>query len=333
VTPRSRALVCALLSLALSLAVSPASQARTYLPPQGKVFTGVAMGYDLSDFRRRIGHRPAVWEQFVSFDRGYTWAIRLARQEHTRLMLAVTTAPSQDQAGSISPGQIAAGRGDRWLMDLRRDVADFGAPVYLRFLGEMNNCHNAYAPVSCGGGSRGASYSARSFVRAWRRVAVIMRSTSGAQINARLRALHEHPLRVGAGELAPAQVAMVWSPMTGGSPLVSSLDPSRFWPGRRWTDWIGTSFYSKFPRFSGLSSYYARFAAHYRLPFMFAEWAMWDNGDPGFVRSVLGWTRAHRRTRMLVYNQGKRTNGPFRLRQFPSAASALRHGLHASLFL
>ena len=46
---------------------------RTYLPPQGKVFTGVAMGYGLSDFLQRSGHRPAVWEQFVSFDHGYTW--------------------------------------------------------------------------------------------------------------------------------------------------------------------------------------------------------------------------------------------------------------------
>lgn len=286
-SPRSRALVAALAS-AISLAVSPAAQARTYLPPQGKVFTGVAMGYDLSDFLRRSGHRPAVWEQFVTFNGGYSWAVRLARQENTRLMLALTTAPSQDSAGSISPGQIAAGRGDRWLVRLRRDLADFGLPVYVRFLGEMNNCHNAYAPLNCSGSSRGASYSARTFIRAWRRVTVIMRGTSGARIDARLRELHLRPLRVGVGALAPAKVAMVWSPMTGGSPLIGALDPARFWPGRRWIDWVGTSFYSKFPRFSGLSGYYARFAARYRLPFMFAEWAMWDNGDPGFVRSVLG---------------------------------------------
>ena len=31
------------------------------------MFTGVAMGYGLSDFLQRSGHRPAVWEQFVSF--------------------------------------------------------------------------------------------------------------------------------------------------------------------------------------------------------------------------------------------------------------------------
>jgi len=169
----------------------------------------------------------------------------------------------------------------------------------------MNNCHNAYAPLSCSGASRGSAYSVQAYVAAWRHVAKLMRG---------------------------ADVAMVWSPMTGGSPMVSSLDPQRFWPGRRWVDWIATSFYSKFPRFDWLTRYYERFSAHYRLPFMFAEWAMWENGDPGFVREVLSWTRAHRRTRMLVYNQGKRTNGPFRLGQFPSAASALRQGLTGNLF-
>jgi hypothetical protein len=289
------------------VAIPQSAGAVPLLPPAGKVFTGVAMGYDLSDFVHRTGHKPAVWEQFISWNHSYSWAIRLAEQQGTRLMLALSTAPGQDQAGTISPGAIAAGRGDRWLLALKRDLVDFDGPVYLRFLGEMNNCHNAYAPLSCSGASRGRAYSARAYIRAYRHVAKLLRAGG-------------------------AQIAMVWSPMTGGSPMVSSLDPSRFWPGRSYVDWVATSFYSKFPRFDWLSAYYARFAGRYRLPFMFAEWAMWENGDPGFVRSVLSWTRSHRRTRMLVYNQGKRTNGPFRLGQFPSAAGALRHGLSGNLF-
>ena len=307
----------------------------TLLPPKGKVFTGVAMGYSLGDFIRRTGHTPSVWEQFVSFGQSPEWAIRLAEGRRTRLMLALSTAPSQDAAGSISPGQIAAGHGDRWLVELRAELGDFGAPAYVRFLGEMNNCHNAYAPLSCSGASRGAGYSARAFIRAWKRVATIMRGQRAEDINRGLRRLHQHALRAGdlAYNLQPAQIAMVWSPMTGGSPLVGSLDPARFWPGSRWVDWVGTSFYSKFPRFSGLSGYYSRFAAGHHKPFMFAEWALWDNGDPSFVRGVLGWTRSHPRTRMLVYNQGKRTDGPFRLSHFPSAAGVLRNGLDGRSFL
>src|SRR3954469_15284450 len=128
----------------------------------------------------------------------YSWAVRLAAQERTRLMLAITTAPSQDRAGSISPGQIAAGRADRWLVRMRRDLAGFDLPVYLRFLGEMNNCHNAYAPLNCNGSSRGAAYSARSFVKAWKRVAVIMRGVGTRKIDAKRRGLREPALRADA---------------------------------------------------------------------------------------------------------------------------------------
>ncbi|MCW2991355.1 MAG: hypothetical protein JWM73_1949 [Solirubrobacterales bacterium] len=304
----------------------------TLLPAPGKVLTGVAMGYELDDFTQRAGRKPAVWEQFISFDRSFHWAIDLAEREDTRLMLAVSTAPGQDQAGSISPGAIAAGRGDRWLLTVRNAFAAFARPAYLRFLGEMNNCHNAYAPMSCNGASRGARYSAAAFIAAWRRTAAIMRGDSFPAINARLRALHQHALRAPAVPLVPAQIAMVWSPMTGGSPMVGALDPARFWPGRRWVDWVGTSFYSRYPNFDWLTTYYQRFAQRYRRPFMFAEWAMWENGDPGFVRSVLGWTRSHPRTRMLVYNQGKDPEGPFRLKHFPAAALALRLGLGSGLF-
>ena len=302
------------------------------LPPAGEVFTGVAMGDSLSDFVARTGRSPAVWEQFVAFNHNYHWAIDLAARAHTRLMLALSTAPGQDQPGSISPGAIAAGHGDRWLVGMRRRLAAFGAPVYLRFLGEMNNCHNAYAPLSCSGASRGSRYSARSFVAAWRRTATIMRGADAAAIDAQLAALHQPRLQTPASDLPAAQVAMVWSPMTAGSPAVGALEPARFWPGRRWADWVGTSFYSRFPNFGGLTPFYDRFAVGQRMPFMFAEWAMWSNPDPGFVRGVLSWTRAHRRTRMLVYNQGKNPHGPFRLAQFPAAASVLRKGLAASVF-
>lgn len=322
----------ALVVAAICLVVPHTADAVTLAPPKGKVFSGVAMGYDFKDFTRRTGRRPAVWEQFISFDRTFQWAIDLADRADTRLMLAVSTAGGQDQAGTISPGAIAAGRGDRWLLTVRNAFAAFGRPAYLRFLGEMNNCHNAYAPMTCSGVSRGSRYSTGAFVAAWRRTAAIMRGSSFGEINRTLRALHQHRLRAPAVPLVPARIAMVWTPMTGGSPMVSALDPARFWPGSRWVDWVGTSFYSKYPRFDWLSTYYRRFAQRYGKPFMFAEWAMWENGDPGFARSVLGWTHEHPLTRMLVYNQGKDPNGPFRLKRFPSAASVLRQGLASRRF-
>lgn len=300
------------------------------LPPEGKVFTGVAMGEDIEDFTRRSGQAPQVWEQFVAFDGGFRWAVDLARGAGTRLMLGISTAPGgQNSPGVISPAGIAAGRGDRWLSALRDELAGFGDPVYVRLMGEMNNCDNAYAPLSCSGASRGESHSARAFVAAWRRTAVILRGEHASGINAKLARLGQPPLQAAAPPRTPAPIAMVWTPMTAGSPMVAALDPAHFWPGDRWVDWVGTSFYSKFPRFDWLSRFYERFGGK---PFAIAEWAMWDNGDPGFVRELMAWVASHPRTRMHVYNQGKDPNGPFRLRRWPAAAQALRGGLDGRRF-
>src|SRR3954454_22590166 len=111
-------LACAC-ACAIFVAIPQTAGAVTLLPPHGKVFTGVAMGYNIADFQRRTGHRPAVWEQFIAWGHSYRWAIRLAKDAGTRLMLAISTAPSQDQPGTISPRAIAQGRGDRWLERLR----------------------------------------------------------------------------------------------------------------------------------------------------------------------------------------------------------------------
>jgi hypothetical protein len=291
------------------------------------------MGYELDDFAGRTGRRPDVWEHFVSVGRSYAWAVNLADRADARLLLHISTAPGgQDTAGAMSPREVSRGHADRWLLGLRSALAEAGRPAYVRFLGEMNNCHNAYAPLNCNGSSRGASHSAKAFIAAFRRVALIMRSGTRADVDRRLARLRLPALRGAPAELPRTPIAMVWSPMTGGSPMVAALDPARFWPGRAWTDWTATSFYSRFPNFRWLTPFYERFSARQHVPFMLAEWAMWTNGDPGFVRQLLSWTHAHRRARMLVYNQGKKTNGPFRLRHYPAAARALRAGLRDRRF-
>jgi len=297
------------------------------LPPGGKIFSGVAMGTDFGDFARRTKRRPDVWEHFVQIGGTYEWAIERARGARTRLLLHLSTAPGQNASGGLSPAHIAAGRADRWLLALRADLVELGEPSYVRFLGEMNNCHNAYAPLNCNGSSRGAQYSAKAFIAAFRRTTVIMRGGDADSVAAALRKLRQPPLQGGNRELAPASIAMVWSPMTGGSPMVSSLDPKHFWPGRRWTDWTATSFYSRYPNFRWLTPFYERFSARQKVPFMIAEWAMWVNGDPGFVKQLFSWTFSHKRTRMLIYNQGNKANGPFRLTRYPGAATALRRAL------
>src|SRR3712207_3698223 len=69
------ALVCAIVLLAIPQSAS----AGALLPPDGKVFTGVAMGSDIEDFTRRSGQAPHVWQQFVAWNGAFRWAVDLAR--------------------------------------------------------------------------------------------------------------------------------------------------------------------------------------------------------------------------------------------------------------
>jgi hypothetical protein len=314
------------------LALPARAGAEPYTPPPGTVFAGLASGDDVADFEQRTGTHPAVWQQWIQWGKPFGYAFERARGARARLMLHVSTAAGQNQRGSITPGAIARGDGDAYLLQLNAAIAAQGAPVYVRLMGEMNNCDLAYSSYNCNGTRRPADYSAARFLQAWRRAVLILRGGDVGALNARLAALHLPPVRGASAALPAPQVAFVWSPMTGGSPMIAALRPERYWPGGAYVDWIGTSFYSKFPNFRFLEPYYAHFAARYRKPFAFAEWAMWGSDNPGFARDLFGWVRRHPRVQMMVYNQGAPSPGLFRLRRYPRAAAVVRRGLASPRF-
>jgi hypothetical protein len=306
----------ALLACLLTLAFAPTAGAASYAPAPGHVLNGVAGGYSVSDYVAHTGASPAVVQSFVAYNGSTNWAFDLADSAHARVMLHVgTTSPSG--AERVTPAAIAHGAADRWLAELNRTIAQRGEPAYIRLMAEMN-CHwNIYSAY---GARRNAAHSTKAYRAAWRRTTVILRG--GPDVDAQLRALHQPPLRA-PGDLPVAQVAMQWVPQVAGAPDVPGNRPLAYWPGARYVDWVGTDFYSKFPNFSGLERFYAS-VRRFHKPFVFGEWAMWGADDPGFVKRLFGWTRSHGLVRMLVYNQGKRTDGPFRLRHYPRAARVLR---------
>ena len=325
-----------LLALAVALpgvlAGASSASAAPYLPPAGKVWHGVASGGEVGDFQRRTGKRPVVWQQWLVWNGGYGFAIRRAEEAGTRLMLHVSTARQQNEPGRLTPGEIARGAGDRWLIGLNRALAAHGEPVYLRLMAEMNNCDLAYSSHDCSGRRRNAAHAPARFKEAWRRSVVILRGGDVASIDAKLDRLGLPGLRGGADELPRPQIAFIWSPMTGGSPMIPALRPGVFWPGAQWVDWVGTSFYSRFPNFHYLEPYYRSFAQKYDKPFVFSEYAIWGGDAPGFVQRLFGWVRSHPKVKMMIYNQGDDPAGPFRLRRFPRSQSMLRRELRSSRF-
>ena len=307
----------------LALAGDTTASANAFLPPAGKVFHGVAGGYSPDSFARETGRDPDVFQLFAEWG-NVDWTFKRADASGARMMLHLSTNRGPGTPERITPAQIAAGRGDAFLLRFGRRIAERGEPFYLRLMAEMNGPWNAYCAFDAAGRAR-PGHSTRSFRAAWRRIALILRGGRVERIDATLRRLRMPAVRgADAGDLPRAPVSLMWVPHNATALSIRANAPRAYWPGGRYVDWVGTDFYGKNPNWGALERIYAQFPGK---PFVFGEWALWGRDDPSFVRRIFAFARSHRRVRMLVYNQGVRSDGPFRLKRYPRARRALRAAL------
>ena len=302
---------------AILLGAAPSwAPARAYLPPAHQAFEGVT-GQPISAYQQATGKQPAIYQVFSAWGQWLPAIFSDAHAARARLMIHITTASGSSEM--ITPGQIARGAGDAWLVALNQEIAATHTITYVRWMAEMDAYWNPYSAFNADGTRRDADHSTTAYRAAWKRATLILRGGPLPLLNAALRALGQPSLRYG-HDLPSAPVAMVWCPQVAGAPDVAGNQPSDYFPGRRWVDWVGTDFYSKFPNFTGLSRFYSEFPG---LPFAFGEWSMWGADNPGFVDTFFRWVGAHPRVRMLVYNQGY-GGEPFQLRLYPRAAARIR---------
>jgi hypothetical protein len=316
------------LSGAFLLAAAPGrAAASAFLPPPGQVFQGVAGG-PISSYVQATGKHPAVFQEFLAWGQWVPGIVGEAANAHARLMIMIGTRFGPQEM--ITPAGIARGDGDAWLISLQHAIAASGVVTYVRLMAEMDGYWNPFCAFNQNGTPRGPAHSTRAYKQAWRRVTLIFRGGSLAQIDAVLRHLGMPKLRTGS-DLPPARVAMLWVPQVApGDPDVPGNQPSAYWPGRAWVDWVGTDFYSFSPNFAGLSAFYTAYPG---MPFVFGEYAVGETSDdPGFIRRLFGWVASHPRVRMMIYNQGVNPVGPFRLFRFPRTSSTLRHVLASPKF-
>lgn len=325
------ALRTALLACALVLLPAGTARADALLPPAGQRFAGVTAG-DPGTFQAETGVHAPVVQHFVAWgSEGIDHVFRSAEGNRSRLMIHVSTQDGPGTREVITPRGIARGQGDRYLLFLNRRFAAAGRPGYIRLMSEMNGHWNAYSAFDASGRRRDAAHATRAFRQAWRRTVLVVRGGPVAALNRRLRRLGLPPLRTGAAKLPRPPVAFLWVPQTAGSPNLAGNRPGAYWPGGAYVDWTGTDFYSRFPNFAGLDRFVAR-GPWRRKPFAFGEWALWGADDPGFVRRLFRWIGRHPRVRLVMYNQGSRPSGPFRLTRYPRATAELRRQLARPAF-
>ena len=315
-------LPAALVAILAALALPAAVQAEPLLPPKGKIYAGVTGGDTVGSYQRETGAHPAVFQFFTGWGQSPDYMFEGARKSHSRLMIHISTL--RDNREVVTPRGIAKGQGDGYLLGLNRRIAATG-PTYIRLMAEMDGNWNPYCAYNANGSSRGAAHTTRWFKRAWKRVVLVVHGGPVPALNRRLHKLHLPSVRTARSSLPRARASFLWVPQVEGAPNTRRNSPRAYWPGKAWVDWVGTDFYSKFPNWGGLARFYRRFRSR---PFAFGEWAIWGADNPGFVRRIFRFTRTHRRVRMLLYNQGKPSPGPFRLRRYPRARRALRKELN-----
>jgi hypothetical protein len=320
----------AVLTALLTLALAPAASAASLTPPAGKVYTGVTGSKSLSKFSRQVGKHPSVFGFFHKWGGPTGFIYKAVEHSGSRLMLHISTQDGYGTPEAITPLGIANGGGDGYLIRTNREIAEYGKPTYVRFLAEMNQTNNGYSAYNRDGSSRGKSHSTKAFIAAWRRTTLILRGGPVADIDAKLAALHLPPVHTNATELPAPQVAMAWVPQTEGTPNIRKNSARAYWPGKQYVDWVGTDFYSKFPNFRDLETFYNDFKG---MPFVFGEWAMWGADNASFVHQFFDFVNSHTRVKMVLYNQGNLAGGPFRLTRYPNSTTALRAELTKKRFI
>ena len=333
--PKFRAALALTLAgvLTLALLAAPSAGASLLVPHGKKIYFGVSDTGDPADFGHfadAVHKHPAVIESFRTWGSDFPDSIRRWQIARARPMIHISTADNNDGHELITPAQIAAGEGDRYLVRLNKLFYEKGMRAYVRPLGEPNRCLNVWAAYDCAGASRGPEHSPRAYKHAFRRIYVIVHGGGKRHtINRRLAEAGLPPLTVNVRALPAAPVAIVWSPLPAGSPTVPQNRPKHFYPGSRWVDWAGTDFYAGYPEWKALTGLYRRFSGK---PFALAEWGVESGDDPSFVSKLFAWVDSHRRTKMMVYYQDFGSTSNYRIQNYSASLNVLRARLHSGLF-
>ena len=295
-------------------------------PPKGHTRLGIG-SVNPTVFDQLTGHHHDVWLQFAML--GGSWVrwngiakdINQAAQQD-RIALITLSATRESDRAELSPGALVSGIADDVLLSYSRQANASGQVVWFRPMQEMNASFMSYCAFNANGTRRAAAYSAWNYRRAYRRIAIILRGGTSAQINARLAAAALPRLQAPLPDpgIAPSgKVAMVWNPQGAGSPNVRGNQPRNYYPGSRYVDYVADDLYEQYGRayWKGMQPLY-----NYGKPYILGEWAPWGNDDPRFVSQVLSWVRTHPRTAALVYYQFSSPN--FQLQTKPRSLRMYR---------
>lgn len=270
-------------------------------------------------FQRQTGQDSQIRQIFLGWGQGSTWGSRFAELfaglEPTP-MIHIGTDQGRARTEAITPAQIAAGRGDAYLIALNQAIAAYGGPIYVRVMAEMNNPRNLYSPTRPNGTSKGPSHSPAAYKQAFRRAYLILH---GGEIDAKLRRLGLTPV----GRELPTNPALtvIWNPIAGFDAR-SPRPAQQFYPGDAFVDMVGNDIFASRRGVASLAANEALYRAHPGKPYALPEWGL-SVDDPGFVRRICRFLSSASRAKLAVFYDA-RPSSPFDLGTKPAARAEYR---------
>ena len=324
------ALAAVAFAAAASVALGVASAGGTGARSQGAASTRLlGVSGDTLRFRNQTGQESQVHQAFVGWGQGLSWGSPFK-------VLLPTLAPipmlhlgtdGRDRKEVITPGGIAAGAGDAYLVALNRAIAEWNRAIYIRPLAEMNNAGTLYSGYRPSGQPKGAAYAPQTYRKAFARIYLILHGGSLEAVNGRLRALGLPPVRGGELFANPfPRLRLLWSPLASDAPRVPGNAAARYYPGAAYVDVEGGDIYDErltdTAPWSGLEALFKAARTH-RKSFAVPEWGLSALDDPAFVRHMCRFARSHPAAEMLAF-YASRSGGTFDLQAKPQSRAAYR---------
>jgi hypothetical protein len=297
-----------------ALAFAPAAVARPLLGLYG----------DSARFAAQTGQRTDVGHIYLGWGQGQTWGSSFDRivPKLSRVpMISITTFHWPSKREQLTPGQIARGAGDEYLVALNSAVARANLDAfYVRPLGEMTGWWNPWCAFTRSGRAKGGFHSTASFRKAFARMYLLLHGGTAAYLDARLARLGLPGVGRDLPEIPLPKLRVIWNPMSHGDPQVPGNTPAAYYPGDAFVDVYGPDTYNLGSVDWGAIERLYR--AHPRKGFAFPEWGMTVD-DPSFVQRMSSFVRSHRRVELLSFYNGAK-GGTYDLAKRPRARAAYR---------
>ena len=304
--------------------IAAAVAALLFVPAGHAATTTLGLYGEADRFRNLTGQRTKAEQVFPP------WGIGPGRLDLTfgnhgpNPLVAVQTKRPGGVGEAITPRAISRGKGDGYLFRLNYAAHRLGSRAYIRPMPEMNGHWSMYCAYNSNGTKRGRSHSQHSFRDAFRRIYVIMKGGSRAEMNAKL-ARFDLPAIKQSLPRNP-QVRVIWNPQGFGSPNVPGNMPAAYWPGKDFVDVVGNDLYD----ISGQATWGAAHRLYKQYPgkpYAFPEWGLWGIDDPGFIRQMRRWVddASPSRAAGLVQRPGRLPLGSGLEAGEPQGLPALHH--------